>query len=210
MPKGKLAGDATKTMLGIAHEFVDLDSKDPEDVVTKQWVVRQLLSSHLSMQQMKQAFEMLENVTERYGLAPSARFYDRFTKYFAVRGEREWAHCSPPSTAIIATFIHSAPHSQPSSALCLCLPLGRIDRFNDILQRMVNKGAPCRVSSQEHHLPVSCYCYIFSKPHLIPIIESTDSIHSPESPPSSPPSAPSSSPSSADLFLEQVWSQQMR
>lgn len=94
MPRGKRAIVATQTMLNVAHEFVDLNSRDPEDVVKKQWLVRHLLSSHLSLQQMKQAHELLQNATERYGLAPSARFYDRFTKYFAVRGEREWVHSS--------------------------------------------------------------------------------------------------------------------
>jgi hypothetical protein len=89
IPKGKRAIAATENVLKVAHEFVALDSKDPEDTVKKQWIVRNLLSAHLSVQQMKQAHELLDNVTEKYGLAPSTLYYDRFTKYFAVRGERE-------------------------------------------------------------------------------------------------------------------------
>ena len=74
-------------MLDAVNEFVDLESRDPEEMVKKPWMVRFMLSAHLSVQQMKQAHDIMRDLTGRYGLAPSTRYYDRFTRYFGVRGE---------------------------------------------------------------------------------------------------------------------------
>jgi hypothetical protein len=78
---------ATEDMKDFAKDFVDLESTHPADQIKKQWVLHHFLSTYLSVQYVKQAHELLDDITTVYGCEPSHRYYDPFTNYFAVRGK---------------------------------------------------------------------------------------------------------------------------
>lgn len=79
--------DAANDMVAFAKEFVDLESNDPAEMMKKQAVLHFFLTSFLSVQYVKQAFALLDEITTVYGCEPSHRYYDPFTNYFAVRGK---------------------------------------------------------------------------------------------------------------------------
>ena len=78
---------ATEDMIAFAKDFIDLESTHPADQIKKQWVVHHLLTTYMSVQYVRQAHELLDNITTVYGCEPSHRYYDPFTNYFAVRGK---------------------------------------------------------------------------------------------------------------------------
>lgn len=119
---------ATEDMLAFAKDFIDLESTHPADQIKKQWVLHHFLATYLSVQYVKQAHELLDDITTVYGCEPSHRYYDPFTNYFAVRGK----YVRGASYSTILSF--------PSSLTPIYFVAGRIDRFNDIIQRMINKG----------------------------------------------------------------------
>ena len=79
--------NAGHEMVAFAKEFVDLESKDPAEMMKKQAVLHFFLTSYLGVQYVKQAFVLLDEITTVYGCEPSHRYYDPFTNYFAVRGK---------------------------------------------------------------------------------------------------------------------------
>lgn len=78
---------ATEDMVAFTKDFIDLESTHPADQRKKQWVLHHFLTTYLSVQYVKQAHELLDDITTVYGCEPSHRYYDPFTNYFAVRGK---------------------------------------------------------------------------------------------------------------------------
>lgn len=125
---------ATEDMIAFAKDFIDLESTHPADQIKKRWVLHHFLATYLSVQYVKQAHELLDDITTVYGCEPSHRYYDPFTNYFAVRGKYVLSSQEDCKASYSTTFPF------PSSLTPICFVAGRIDRFNDIIQRMINKG----------------------------------------------------------------------
>jgi hypothetical protein len=79
---------ACQEMLTFVKSRVDLESDRPEDKITKQWVLRHIMTMYLSIQYIRDAAVVLRDITGVFGLEPHPRYYDPFLNYYCVRGTK--------------------------------------------------------------------------------------------------------------------------